>query len=84
VALSGLGFCIGATCAIGLSALLSSLLGGVAFGAATFTTNVVTLRVSASDVIGALILAFTIGIFSGLGPAWRAARLRPIDALRKA
>jgi ABC-type lipoprotein release transport system permease subunit len=84
VALSGLGFLIGAGCAIGLSALLSALLGGVAFGAATFTTNIITLRVGAADLIGALILAFTIGIFSGLGPAWRAARLRPIDALRKA
>ena len=84
VALSGLGFLIGAGCAIGLSALLSALLGGVAFGAATFTTNIITLRVGATDLIGALILAFTIGIFSGLGPAWRAARLRPIDALRKA
>jgi putative ABC transport system permease protein len=84
VALSGLGFLIGAGCAIGLSALLGLLLGGVAFGAATFTTNIITLRVGAADLIGALILAFTIGIFSGLGPAWRAARLRPIDALRKA
>ena len=84
VALSGLGFLIGAACAIGLSALLGVLLGGVAFGAATFTTNVITLRVGASDLIGALILAFAIGIFSGLGPAWRAARMRPIEALRKA
>jgi putative ABC transport system permease protein len=84
IALSTLGFLIGAACAIGLSALLRVLMGGVAFGAATFTTNVITLRVSASDLIGALILAFAIGIFSGLGPAWRAARMRPIEALRKA
>ena len=84
VALSAVGFLIGAACAIGLSALLGVLLGGVAFGAATFTTNVVTLRVGAADLIGALILAFAIGICSGLGPAWRAARMRPIEALRKA
>jgi putative ABC transport system permease protein len=84
IALSGIGFLIGAGCAVGLSALLGVLLGGVAFGAATFTTNVITLRVSASDLIGALVLAFAIGIFSGLGPAWRAARMRPIEALRKA
>jgi ABC-type lipoprotein release transport system permease subunit len=84
VALSVCGFLIGAACAIGLSALLGVLLGGVAFGAATFTTNVITLRVGSSDLIGALILAFAVGIFSGLGPAWRAARMRPIEALRKA
>ncbi|MGH3053678.1 MAG: ABC transporter permease [Gaiellaceae bacterium] len=84
IALSALGFLIGAACALGLSALLRVLMGGVAFGAATFTTNVITLRVSASDLIGALILAFAIGTLSGLGPAWRAARMRPIEALRKA
>jgi hypothetical protein len=84
VALSAGGFLIGAACAIGLSALLGILLGGIAFGAATFTTNVITLRVGSSDLLGALILAFGIGIFSGLGPAWRAARMRPIEALRKA
>jgi ABC-type antimicrobial peptide transport system permease subunit len=84
IALSGVGFLIGAGCALGLSALLGVLLGGVAFGAATFTTNVITLRVGTADLIGALMLACAIGIFSGLGPAWRAARLRPIEALRKA
>jgi ABC-type antimicrobial peptide transport system permease subunit len=56
----------------------------VAFGAATFTTNVITLRVGASDLVGALLLAVVIGVCGGLGPAWRAARMRPIEALRKA
>ncbi len=84
LALSVIGFLIGAGCAIGLSALLGVLLGGVAFGAATFTTNVITLRVGSADLLGALLLACAIGIVSGLGPAWRAARMRPIEALRKA
>jgi putative ABC transport system permease protein len=84
VALSAVGYLIGAACAIGLSVLISWLLGGLAVGAATFTTNVIALRVSASDLVGALILAVVIGICGGLGPAWRAARLRPIEALRKA
>jgi len=69
---------------VGLSRVIGLLLGGVAFGAATFTTNVITLRVSTSDLVGALVLALVIGVFGGLGPAWRAARLRPIEALRKA
>jgi putative ABC transport system permease protein len=84
VLLSALGFLIGSGCALVLSALIRSLLGGVAFGAATFTTNVITLRVSASDLGAAFILSLAIGICSGAGPAWRAARLRPIEALRKA
>jgi putative ABC transport system permease protein len=84
VALAAVGFVIGAVCAWGLSRLIGVLLGGIAFGAATFTTNVITLRVSAGDLVGALILAITIGVFGGLGPAWRAARMRPIEALRKA
>jgi ABC-type lipoprotein release transport system permease subunit len=79
-----LGFVLGAACAVLLSRVLDWLLGGIAFGAATFTTNVITLRVSPSDLVGALGLALLVGILGGLGPAWRAARLRPIEALRKA
>ena len=50
--------------------------------AQTFTTNVITLRVSPSDLIGALGLALLVGVLGGLGPG--AQRLRPIEALRKA
>ncbi|MEI8359845.1 MAG: ABC transporter permease, partial [Deltaproteobacteria bacterium] len=44
IALSLLGFLLGAVLSVGLAWLLSRWLGGIAFGAATFTTNVVTLR----------------------------------------
>jgi ABC-type antimicrobial peptide transport system permease subunit len=67
-----------------LSLAIDWWLGGIAFGARTFTTNVITLRVGRSDLAGAFILAGVIGICGGLGPAWRAARLRPIEALRRA
>ena len=84
LALSAVGFAIGAACTLALAALLRSLLGGVGFGAATFTTNVITLRITGRDLISALILALLIGLAGGFGPAWHAARLRPIEALRKA
>jgi putative ABC transport system permease protein len=84
VALSALGFAIGAVLALGLSVLIGAMLGGIAFGASTFTTNVVTLRVGPLELLRAMALSFVIGALGGLGPAWRAARMRPIEALRKA
>jgi len=84
VALATVGFAIGAIASLALSKLLGVLMGGVAFGAATFTTNVISLRVSAGDLLTAFILSLLIGTFGGFGPAWRAARMRPIEALRKA
>lgn len=84
MALSAIGFAVGAFGAVGLAVALRQLLGGIGFAAATFTTNVVTLRVSAGDLLGALALALVIGMVGGFGPAWRAARMRPIEALRRA
>ena len=82
--MAAIGFVLGALCSLALSACLRRLLGGIGFGAATFTVNVITLRVSAADLLFALLLALVIGTAGGFGPAWRAARLRPIEALRKA
>jgi len=84
VATSLLGFLVGGTIAVVAAFVLSSALGGIGFGASTFTTNVITLRVSPSDLGFAALFAVLIGLGGGLMPAWRAARLRPIDALRRA
>jgi putative ABC transport system permease protein len=78
------GFVVGAGVAAALGRLVSWLLGGIAFGSATFTTNVVQLRLGASDLTFGLGLALGIGLLGGLAPAARAARLRPVEALRKA
>lgn len=81
--LSLLGFAVGTLASFAAAMLLQYLLGGIAFGAATFTTNVITLKIGAKDLLGALALTSLIGFGAGFGPAWRAARLRPIEALRK-
>jgi ABC-type lipoprotein release transport system permease subunit len=78
------GFALGAPLSLAAAAWLGHALQGVAFGASTFTNNVVAVRVAPGDLAVALGLSLAIGLFSGLGPAWRAARLRPVDALRRA
>jgi putative ABC transport system permease protein len=81
---AGLAFVIGGGVAWLLGLAISRALGGVGFGAATFTTNVIQLRVGPSDLLAALGLALSVGLLGGLAPARRAAALRPVEALRKA
>jgi putative ABC transport system permease protein len=78
-----LGFAAGSAITYVFAATLGSLLRGIAFGAATFTTNVVALEVRAGDLAIALLLAGGIGLLGGFGPAYRAARMRPMEALRR-
>jgi ABC-type lipoprotein release transport system permease subunit len=80
---AGLGFAIGGAVAWALGVAVSSALGGIGFGAATFTTNVIQLRVGPGDLLAALGLALVVGLVGGFMPARRAAQLRPIEALRK-
>ncbi len=84
VAIALLGFVVGGAVAVVAGALLTQLLGGIGFAAATFTTNVIALRVAPSDLAVAAVLSTLIGVAGGLAPAWRASHLRPIDALRRA
>jgi ABC-type antimicrobial peptide transport system permease subunit len=79
-----LGFALGGALAAVLGRVLSSALGGIAFASQTFTSNVIQLRVGASDLWLALLLSLAIGIVGGIFPALRASRLRPVEALRKA
>jgi putative ABC transport system permease protein len=77
-------FAVGALVAWALGLGISWAMGGIGFAAQTFTTNVVVLRVAPQDLLMPLVLAILIGVFGGLAPAAAAARLRPVEALRKA
>jgi putative ABC transport system permease protein len=75
------GFALGALLAWLAAAGISALIGQIA----TFAMNgtLVTLRVGALDLASGLGLALVIGLAGALLPALRAARLRPVEALRK-
>ncbi len=82
--LAGVGFVAGT----GLAALavlaVNTLLSGVQFSMMTFSVATVLLHLTPGSVIAGLVIAGLIGLLGGLAPAWRAARLRVVDALHRA
>jgi putative ABC transport system permease protein len=63
---------IGGLVGIGLAAILTAVIDAVLMPAS----------VSIPIVIIAVAVSVTVGVLAGLVPAWRGARLNPIDALR--
>ena len=74
-----LGF-IGGGIGIVLGVLLSKGVERVAI--LKFGTSLVQAHISLTLILGSLLFAFLVGMLSGLAPALRASRLKPIDALR--
>ncbi len=69
----------------GLGLLIVAPFHGVQTGATnwnTFTDVSFSFRLSPEIAVGAFVIAFLLGIVGGAIPAWRASRLRPVDALR--
>jgi len=63
---------------------VNTLLQGVAFSMMTFSVATVLLQPSTTGVLLGLLFAVAIGGLGGLAPAWRASRLRVVDALHRA
>ena len=78
------GLVVGAALA-GLAVLgINTLLSGVQFSMMTFSVATVFLRLSPGGAALGLLFATGVGVLGGLAPAWRAARLRVVDALHRA
>jgi putative ABC transport system permease protein len=63
---------------------INTLLSGVAFSMMTFTVATVLLEPTVGGALLGVVFATAIGLLGGLGPAWRAAHLPVVDALRHA
>jgi ABC-type lipoprotein release transport system permease subunit len=82
--LAGCGLVVGAALAALAVFAVNALLQGVAFSMMTFTVATVLLRLSSNGLLLGVGFAAGIGVLGGLAPAWRASRLRVVDALHRA
>jgi ABC-type lipoprotein release transport system permease subunit len=78
------GFLAGVLLGVGAMWTVNTLLQGVAFSMMTFSVATVLLQPSSGGVVLGFVFALAIGVLGGLAPAWRASRLRVVDALHRA
>src|SRR5262245_12071124 len=78
------GFAGGVVLGVAAMWTVNALLQGIAFSMMTFSVATVLLEPSMTGVCLGLVFALLIGTFGGLAPAWRASRLRVVDALHRA
>ena len=65
-----------------IAVILLGILFGVGIGAVTTATGMLTAQVTWESIAMAFGFSALIGLFFGIYPAYRAASLRPIEALR--
>ena len=72
-----IGGIVGALIGLGLAFVASTVANGF------FGTELFTVSISWSLILGSIMLSFFLGIISGSIPAYQASRLRPVEALRQ-